>query len=499
MATLEYEIGGHKAINQEISRRWPSRSYMSIVLMRRTPRSREALQALRQDGNNVDILHPSPTILDTDDRLDWLCERDIIADFEATGYPGGVMARNIALTPITMRDISLVYQFFGVKIRKPRPRKNATLPSAQRRPPKKGKRKRERYRRHQDLYQKGPKVLLGELLSERSDVVPVTMEQVHGVFDPIFTIAAPHPGEIKGNGQKITADPSPFEYDEVEMALRSLNQASSPGPDGVNARELRKIPTEIITHILNNFLAFKQVPDELRISRTVFIPKNDSPSGAEELRPITISPILLRLLSRLILTRFSGGHRFHDLQGGFECDRAATSNLLLLQGAMRLAKREKRSFMAASIDLRKAFDSVGHETLLQALASKGADPFWVSLVRGLYRDSSTVFWLEGTTDNRRIPLRRGVKQGDPLSPFLFNSVMDPLLYLLNDLEVGFSVQSARAGAMAYADDLLLLSDTVAGLQQAIWKVEQYFATVRLEISPSKTKYFGWTFDTARQW
>lgn len=50
---------------------------------------------------------------------------------------------------------------------------------------------------------------------------------------------------------------------------------------------------------------------------------------------------------------------------------------------MRLAKREKRPFVAANIDLRKAFDLVGHETPLEALASKGADPFWLSIVRAL--------------------------------------------------------------------------------------------------------------------
>lgn len=86
------------------------------------------------------------------------------------------------------------------------------------------------------------------------------MEDVNFVLDPIFTIAAPHLGEIGSSNKKITADPSPFELDEVEAALCSLNLASFLGPDGVNARELRKLPTEIVTHT-SSWYSSKSLPN----------------------------------------------------------------------------------------------------------------------------------------------------------------------------------------------------------------------------------------------
>lgn len=501
LATIEQEIGGHPAINQEISRRWPGRSYMSIVMTRRTPRYKEAMaHILREKGDPIcDSAAPSAVQGDSGVILT-MCRDDVLADFAMTRFPNQQLAGNIASTPITMQDIQEIYNHYGVRVKKAQARKSVRVileESGGR--SRRGRRRRARYKLHQHLYKMGPKVLLQKLLEEDTTRTPVSLRDLHGVFDVIFSNPAPPPGNIYSSGRKISAEPSLFEWDEVEAAIRSLNQGSSPGPDGVRVRELKRVPTEILMHIINNFLTFQHIPDQLKISRSVFIPKKGSPECAEDYRPITISSVLVRLFSRLVLSRLSLGHSFHDLQGGFEGDRAAASNLLLLQGAMRLAKSEKRSFIAASIDLRKAFDSVGHEALFSALLARGADPFWISLVRNSYTNCSTVFWKDGATDGVRVPLRRGVKQGDPLSPFLFNTIMDPLLHRLNTSGTGFSVGAERLSAMAYADDLIILGDSVAGLQRLTWEVERYFQNIRLEINVSKTRYFGWNFDSQRKW
>lgn len=52
----------------------------------------------------------------------------------------------------------------------------------------------------------------------------------------------------------------------------------------------------------------------------------------------------------------------------------------------------------------------------------------------------------------------GTKQGDPLSQFLFNCVLDPLLEKLNGSNLGMNLEGTRFSAMAFADDLVLLSD-----------------------------------------
>lgn len=169
----------------------------------------------------------------------------------------------------------------------------------------------------------------------------------------------------------LRADAPLFVEAEVAGALRCLQKSSAPGPDGLSVPELKKILAEILAHIFNNWLAFGHLPGELRASRTVFIPKSPDASTAGELRPITISSLLVRTFSWLLLMRLQEDHSFHPLQSGFSNDRAAQSNLLILQGLMKDAKKNHRPFFAASLDLRKAFDSVSHCALLASLEEWG--------------------------------------------------------------------------------------------------------------------------------
>lgn len=106
---------------------------------------------------------------------------------------------------------------------------------------------------------------------------------------------------------------------------------------------------------------------------------------------------------------------------------------------------------------------MGQATLLTGLASRDAHPFRIFLVWKLYSGCSTVFSLSGHSDGIRVSLRCGIKQGDPLSPFLYNTVTDRLLCALHSGGLGGLVGDLRLAATDYADDLVVVSDTFAGL------------------------------------
>lgn len=137
---------------------------MSNVLIRRALKYKEALQTAQRDGDLASAPRLTPATIDTEDCSCWMREGVIIADFKAYGFSDAAAASNIAVTPIMMQVIESIYQFFGVKIRKPGRRKEDIVPMTLSGQCKRGKRKREHYSRHQDVYQKGPKILLGELL-----------------------------------------------------------------------------------------------------------------------------------------------------------------------------------------------------------------------------------------------------------------------------------------------------------------------------------------------
>lgn len=154
------------------------------------------------------------------------------------------------------------------------------------------------------------------------------------------------------------------------------------------------------------------------------------------------------------------------------------------------SKKAHRGFYVASLDVKKAFDTVSHFTLFSTLEGRGVPDMYIGIIKELYSGATTSFTLNGESDALSVPVRQGIKQGDPLSPFIFNCVLDPLLVCLNDSRLGYHIDGVSAGAMAFADDLLLFSENHSALQEMLQRVERYLADVGLRLNPIKTQYFG---------
>ncbi|NWH85519.1 PO21 protein, partial [Aegithalos caudatus] len=120
----------------------------------------------------------------------------------------------------------------------------------------------------------------------------------------------------------------------------------------------------------------------------------------------------------------------------------------------------------------KAFDIVNHQHILAGLVQRGVDSHIVQLVSEMYRGITTYIVTEnGKTDP--INIRSGVKQGNPMSPMLFNLTLDPLLCKLETDGKGFQHEGFKVTAMAFADDLVLLSDSWEGMFYNI-KIQETF-------------------------
>jgi hypothetical protein len=156
--------------------------------------------------------------------------------------------------------------------------------------------------------------------------------------------------------------------------------------------------------------------------------------------------------------------------------------LFIFDECIRQAKKNG-TIVGSLLDVAKAFDTVPHEAILRALSSQGVDVSTIALFEDMYSGISTQINGVGSF----IPLVRGVKQGDPLSPLLFNIVMDPLI---QDLQgTGFRIGGHEIGALAFADDIVSLARSIEGVQNHVDQVGRYMNKLGMTLNQRKSSSF----------
>ncbi|NXH69166.1 PO21 protein, partial [Hydrobates tethys] len=110
--------------------------------------------------------------------------------------------------------------------------------------------------------------------------------------------------------------------------------------------------------------------------------------------------------------------------------------------------------------------------IIMALKHKGVDEHIIALIKNLYHNINNPIDLKNEQSDP-IGIRIGVKQGDPMSPILFNLSVDPLLCKLEEDGFGFQHCSKNITTLAFADDLVLLSESWDGMQKNIEILEVF--------------------------
>jgi len=146
----------------------------------------------------------------------------------------------------------------------------------------------------------------------------------------------------------------------------------------------------------------------------------------------------------------------------------------------------------AAVDYVKAFDSVEHRSLWDALSEQGVPPGYVELLKKLYSDQKGMV----VTDqwSKYFDISRGTKQGDPLSSLLFNSLLEHILRKLKPtwsarrvgIEMSLGTETYLTN-LRFADDILLLAHSKKQITDMLQDLQDEAAKHGLQIHPDKTK------------
>uniref|UniRef100_A0A8C4TMG7 ribonuclease H n=1 Tax=Erpetoichthys calabaricus TaxID=27687 RepID=A0A8C4TMG7_ERPCA len=252
--------------------------------------------------------------------------------------------------------------------------------------------------------------------------------------------------------------------------------------------------SEVQTATYNLWLLAGAITKAFKKARTLLLPKSTEVQklSNNNWRPITIGSLITRIFSKILYTRLKSGILLNPRQKGFMDTVGCSENIQTLQAIIMAHKTHQKSLGMVFIDFEKAFDTVSHAYLFRILRIMRLDTHISQLFRDMYSGASNcVENYEGNTT--AITLMRGVKQGDDLSPLFFNIAIDPLIHKLESDGSGTFLGETTITAMAFADDLVLVSNTWGGMKRNLNILKEFCREAGLKLQPAKCKGFFFTW------
>ena len=279
----------------------------------------------------------------------------------------------------------------------------------------------------------------------------------------------------------------PISCNDVKLACAAISADTAPGPDGRRKSDVLGIPTAEMANLFNIWMYLGCQPSGLHLGYTTLVPKVAGTDQPAKHRPITVQSILVRIFHRVLAGRLETACPVDERQKGFRPGDGLAQNLKILESILQEAQdvRKPRNLFLCFLDVRKAFDSVSHESLILACRRAGVPEPLVCYIESIYREAKIALRVGGQL-SEIIRVLQGVKQGDPLSSVLFNLVIDWAVAGL-DRNIAASLCKQQISYLAFADDMVLFSKTREGLQRQAEHFVSGLAASGLSLNAAKCR------------
>ena len=260
-----------------------------------------------------------------------------------------------------------------------------------------------------------------------------------------------------------------FSEEEIWTAISGLNGDKAPGPDGFPMAFWSFSWDFVEDEVLGFFKEFYEQGKFVRSINATFlvlIPKKQNVADLKDLRPISLVGGLYKILAKVLANRIKRvmSKVISPEQSAFVKGRQILDAVLIANEAVDTIIRRKESGIVCKLDIEKAYDHLSWEFLIQVLDKMGFGKRWVSWVKWCISTASFSIMVDRSPTGF-FQNSRGLRQGDPLSPYLFVIGMEALSQLLNCAVDGNYLSGSKIAGrdgdgfvishLLYADDTLL--------------------------------------------
>jgi exonuclease III len=202
-------------------------------------------------------------------------------------------------------------------------------------------------------------------------------------------------------------------------------------------------------------------------------------------RGITISPIISKVFEQVIMSFISDKLLSSTLQFGFKTGSSCSNAIFALRSTIKHFSDNGSNITLCALDVSKAFDRVDRYALLTLLMNRKIPKCVISIFLNWFESSvASVRWAG--VYSTKFPVLAGVRQGGLISPLLFSVYMDELIDRLKLSGFGCKIRDTYLGCLAYADDIVLLSQSVTTMQHMLAICDVFAKDFDLKFNTAKS-------------